>query len=103
MGASPDAWLGSFRMGIRNVHRNATPQNAIATAKAALSPTIYASKTAGSTLGGNTACSSDAPVRSTRPGFTPGANFGKAISSLLTNAAWPAEVLKAPPMVWKTV
>ncbi len=48
-------------------------------------------------------CSSEAPVRSTLPGSTPGAVLGRVASSLLTKADCPAEVLNAPPTVWKTV
>lgn len=80
----------------------AAPEKATATAKAALIPTMYASRTPGSTSGGNTLCSSEAPVNSTRLGLTDGAVFGSVASSLLTKAAWPDEVLKAPPIVWKT-
>jgi hypothetical protein len=64
---------------------------------------MYASRTPGSTSGGNTVCNSEAPVRSTMPGFTPGAVRGRVASSLLTKADCPAEVLNAPPTVWKTV
>jgi len=84
-------------------HKNATPEKASATAKAALRPTMYASRTPGSTSDGNTVCSSEAPVRSTRRGFTPGAVLGRVASNLLTKADCPAEVLNAPPTVWKTV
>jgi hypothetical protein len=90
-------------MGIVKEHRNAIPEKATATANAALSPAIYASRTPGSTSDGNTFCSSEAPVRSTKPGLTVGAVLGRVASSLLTKAACPAEVLKAPPTVWKTV
>jgi ABC-type proline/glycine betaine transport system substrate-binding protein len=90
-------------MGIVKVHTNVTPEKASATAKAALIPTIYASSTPGSIFGGNTLCSSEAPVRSTSPGFTSGAVLGRVASSLLTKADCPAEVLNAPPIVWKTV
>jgi hypothetical protein len=86
-------------MGIAREHRNATPQNAIATAKAALRPTIYAPITPGSTSGGNTLRSSEAPVKSTRLASTPGAILGREAKSLLTKAACPAEVLNAPPTV----
>jgi hypothetical protein len=68
-----------------------------------LRPTMYASRTPGSTSDGKTLCSSEAPVRSTRRGFTPGAVLGRVASSLLTKADCPAEVLNAPPTVWKTV
>lgn len=81
-------------------NKNAVPQKAIATAKAALRPVMYASSTPGSTSGGNTLCNSEAPVNSTRPGFTPGAVLGKVASSLFTNADCPAAVLNAPPTVW---
>ena len=90
-------------MGMAKEHKNATPEKATATVKAALIPTIYALRTPGSTSGGKTLCSSEAPVRSTRPGFTPGAVLGRVASSLLTKADCPAEVLNAPPIVWKTV
>lgn len=39
---------------------------------------------------------------STRPGFTLGAVLGKVASNLLTKADCAAEVLNAPPSVWKT-
>lgn len=84
-------------------HRNAVPEKATATANAALRPIMYASRTPGSASGGNTLRSSEAPVASTRAGLTPGAVFGRLASSLLTKAACPAEVLNAPPIVWKTV
>jgi hypothetical protein len=90
-------------MGIANEHKNARPEKATATTKAALRPTMYASRTPGSTSGGNTLCSSEAPVSKTRLGFTPGAVLGRVASSLLTKADCPTEVLNAPPTVWKTV
>jgi hypothetical protein len=90
-------------MGMVKEHKNATPEKASATANAALRPTMYASRTPGSMSGGNALRSSAAPVRSTRPGLTPGANLGRVTSSLLTKADCAAEVLNAPPTVWKTV
>lgn len=39
----------------------------------------------------------------TRAGSMPGAVFGRVAISLLTKADWPADVLNAPPIVWKTV
>jgi hypothetical protein len=90
-------------MGMVKEHKNATPEKVSATANAALRPTMYASRTPGSTSGGNALRSSEAPVRSTRPGLTPGAILGRVASSLLTKADCAAEVLNAPPTVWKTV
>ena len=90
-------------MGMAKEHKKATPEKATATAKAALRPTMYALRTPGSKSGENTLCRSEAPVKSTRPGFTPGAVLGRVASSLFTKADCPAEVLNAPPIVWKTV
>jgi len=90
-------------MGIAKVHKNAIPEKATETANAALIPCIYASRTPGSTSGANTLCNSEAPVRSTRLGLTLGAVLGRVASNLLTKADCPAEVLNAPPIVWKTV
>lgn len=83
-------------------HKNAMPEKAIATANAALMPTIYARRIPGSTSAEKTSCSPDAPVAITNAGLTVGAVFGSVASSLLMKAACPADVLKAPPMVWKT-
>lgn len=84
-------------------HMNAVPQKAIETAKAALRPTIYASRTPGSTSGGKTLRSSDAPVTNTWYGFTPGAVLGRVASRRLAKDDCPTDVLNAPPTVRKTV
>ena len=102
-GASPGRWVGNLVQGMNQAEMKAAPENPTATEKAALMPAMYAWRTPGRTSGGNTLCSSEAPVRMTRPELTLGAVFGSSWSSRLTNADWPDEVLKAPPIVWKTV
>lgn len=86
-------------MGTAKEHKHAAPAKATATAKAALIPTIYAFSTPGRTSIANAPSNWEAPVKSTKAGFTPGAVLGKVASSLLVKAACPAEVLNAPPIV----
>ena len=90
-------------MGMAKEHKKARPQKATATAKAALMPAMYASRTPGSTFGGNVFCNSEAPVRSTRLGLTLGAVVARVASSRLMKVDCPIEVLNAPPTVWKTI
>lgn len=80
-------WPGSFLRGIARVQRNAVPQKAIATAKAALIPVMYASRTPGRTSAEKAVWISEAPIESSMPGLTPGAASGKVANTWFTKAA----------------
>jgi len=78
------------------------PAMASATANDTRMPSMYALMTKGSCSGEKTVRRSPAPVPITSIGGISGAVSASRFSSVLANADWAAEMLKAPPMIWKT-
>lgn len=81
---------------------NERPQAARAIAKATLIPAIYATRIPGTWSAGKAWRISVAPVRTTRPGLTPGALLGNLATRVLTKAAWAELSRRPPPALRKT-
>ena len=79
----------------------ATPVEANPMANEIFSPRMYATKIPGTWFAEKSFRSSVAPVNTTVAGSTPGAEWGRTLTSTLTRAACAAEIMKAPPIVWK--
>ena len=91
--------MGSLFQGMIAVFKHASPAIPVATANTALRPCIYARIMLGSCSAVNTWRNSVAPVAITSAGSMLGSVDDNLASIWLKNAAWPAEVVKAPPTV----